>query len=64
MSTEVLLAELVGNELHARKAAGTYKGAYAPITHFFGYQVRLGDPCVSFHTRTCSLKGVRSRYCW
>ena len=64
MSTEVLLAELVGNELHARKAAGTYKGAYAPITHFFGYQVHLGDPCVSFHTHTCSLKGVRSRYCW
>ena len=44
VSTERLLAELTGDELARRKAAGTYKGKYATITHFFGYQARSSLP--------------------
>jgi hypothetical protein len=32
-----LVAYLVGEELEKRKKAGTYIGAFAPVTHFFGY---------------------------
>lgn len=39
ISTESLLADLVSAELDKRKKAGLYKGGFAPITHFFGYQV-------------------------
>jgi pyrophosphate--fructose-6-phosphate 1-phosphotransferase len=44
ISTEKLLAELVGEELAKRKSAGTFKGKFAPITHFFGYQARSSLP--------------------
>ena len=44
ISTEKLLAELVGEELLRRKAAGGYAGKYATICHFFGYQARSSLP--------------------
>jgi len=44
IETEKLLAYFVGEELDARKKAGTYKGVFGPVTHFFGYQGRSGHP--------------------
>lgn len=44
IETEKLVAYLVDEELKKRKAAGTYKAAFAPVTHFFGYQGRCGHP--------------------
>jgi diphosphate--fructose-6-phosphate 1-phosphotransferase len=39
-----LLMELVGTELATRKAAGSYKGKYAPVPHFLGYVGRSAMP--------------------
>ena len=44
VETERLLAEGVAKELKARKAAGTFKASFSPITHFFGYQGRCSFP--------------------
>ena len=44
IETEKLLAFFVENELKARKARGEYNGAFAPVTHYFGYQGRSGHP--------------------
>mmetsp|Transcript_4960 Transcript_4960/g.3401 ORF Transcript_4960/g.3401 Transcript_4960/m.3401 type:complete len:359 (+) Transcript_4960:2449-3525(+) len=44
IETEKLVAYLVDQELKKRKATGTYKAAFAPVTHFFGYQGRCGHP--------------------
>lgn len=44
LETERLLQELVAQELKKRKAAGSYKGSFAPIPHFFGYQGRSCFP--------------------
>ena len=44
IDTEKLLAYLCDQELKRRKAAGTYKGTFAPVTHYFGYQGRSGHP--------------------
>jgi 6-phosphofructokinase len=46
IETEKLLAYLVDAELKQRKAKGTYKGSFAPVTHFFGYQGRSGHPSI------------------
>ena len=35
---------MVGERLAKRKKEGTFKGAYAPVTHFFGYQGRSSFP--------------------
>jgi 6-phosphofructokinase 1 len=35
---------MVEEELAIRKKQGTYKGTFAPVTHFFGYQGRSGHP--------------------
>lgn len=37
VETEKMLAYFCDIELQARKAAGAYKGGFAPVTHFFGY---------------------------
>ena len=37
VETEKLVAYLVQKELDSRKKAGTYNGAFAAVTHFFGY---------------------------
>jgi len=44
VETEKMLAYFCDIELRRRKAAGTYKGGFAPVTHFFGYQGRSGHP--------------------
>lgn len=44
LETEKLLAYLCDQELKKRKAKGTYSGAFAPVTHFFGYQGRSAHP--------------------
>lgn len=44
IESEKLLAYLVDQELKKRKKAGTYKGSFATITHYFGYQGRSGLP--------------------
>ena len=44
IETEKLLIEMVGKELAARKAAGTYKGKFAGLAHFFGYEGRCAAP--------------------
>lgn len=46
IETERLLADEVGKELTKRKRQGTYKGGYAPVCHFFGYQGRSSIPSV------------------
>ena len=37
IETEKLVAYLVEEELKQRKKNGTYKGSFAPVSHFFGY---------------------------
>lgn len=44
VSSERVLAEMVGDELARRKAAGGYGGKYAPLSFFFGYQARSALP--------------------
>ena len=44
INTERLLAELVGEELAKRRAAGRYAGKYAAICSSFGYQARCSLP--------------------
>jgi pyrophosphate--fructose-6-phosphate 1-phosphotransferase len=44
IETEKLVAYMVNEELNKRKREGTYKGAFGPVTHFFGYQGRSGHP--------------------
>jgi 6-phosphofructokinase len=51
IETEKLIAYLVEEELKQRKKLKTYKGSFAPVTHFFGYQGRSGHPS----TFDCSL---------
>jgi 6-phosphofructokinase len=51
IETEKLIAYLVEEELKQRKKLKMYKGSFAPVTHFFGYQGRSGHPS----TFDCSL---------
>jgi len=44
IETEKLLAYFVAEELARRKKNGTFKGNFAPVTHFFGYQGRAAHP--------------------
>ena len=44
LETEKLIAYFVSEELKARKKKGEYKGSFAPVTHFFGYQGRAAHP--------------------
>ena len=44
IESEKLFAEMVGNELAKRKAAGTYKGKFGTQHHFFGYEGRCAFP--------------------
>ena len=38
------MAYFVDQELKKRKKNGTYKGSFAPVTHYFGYQGRCSHP--------------------
>lgn len=44
LQTEKLVAHFVTEELARRKKQGTFKGSFAPVTHFFGYQGRAAHP--------------------
>lgn len=44
IETERLLSHKIAIELEKRKAEKKYKGTYAAITHFFGYQGRCSFP--------------------
>ncbi|MCR5223499.1 MAG: diphosphate--fructose-6-phosphate 1-phosphotransferase [Lachnospiraceae bacterium] len=44
IESEKLLSALVKDELDKRKAAGTYKGKFGTLHHFFGYEGRCAFP--------------------
>ncbi len=44
IESEKLFSALVGAKLAERKAAGTYKGKYNALHHFFGYEGRCAFP--------------------
>ena len=44
IESEKLFSALVGAKLAERKAAGTYKGKYTTLHHFFGYEGRCAFP--------------------
>ena len=44
IESEKLFSALVKAELEKRKAAGTYKGKFSPLHHFFGYEGRCAFP--------------------
>ena len=44
IETEKLLGEMVGDKLNKWKKEGKYKGTFARINHFFGYEGRCAAP--------------------
>jgi pyrophosphate--fructose-6-phosphate 1-phosphotransferase len=44
IETEKLLIEMVGKRLAQLKAAGSYKGKFSALNHFFGYEGRCAIP--------------------
>ncbi len=44
IETDKLLAAMVETQLKAMKAAGSYKGKFSSLTHFFGYEGRCAFP--------------------
>ena len=44
IESEKLFSALVADELARRKEAGTYKGKFSPLHHFFGYEGRCAFP--------------------
>lgn len=44
IETEKLLIEMVGKKLAEWKEAGKYKGKFAALNHFFGYEGRCAQP--------------------
>ena len=44
IESEKLFSALVADELAKRKKAGTYKGKFSPLHHFFGYEGRCAFP--------------------
>jgi len=56
IETERLLSYKIGLELERRKKEKIYKGSYAAITHFFGYQGRCSFPSL-FDAKLASVYG-------
>ena len=50
IETEKMLIEMVAKKLAALKAQGIYKGKFAAIHHFFGYEGRCAAPSISIPT--------------
>jgi pyrophosphate--fructose-6-phosphate 1-phosphotransferase len=44
IDTQRLLIDLVEARLKERKAAGSYKGSFSPLPHYFGYEGRCAFP--------------------
>ncbi|KAI7839309.1 hypothetical protein COHA_007007 [Chlorella ohadii] len=56
IETEKLLIKLVAAELARRKVAGAYKGKFASLAHFFGYEGRCSLPS-NFDATYCNALG-------
>jgi diphosphate-dependent phosphofructokinase len=59
IETERLFMELVTKELEERHKRGTYKGKFAPLQHFLGYEGRAGFPS-HFDSNYCYALGFVS----
>ena len=59
IDTEKLLVIMLKTELDKRKAAGTFKREFFPITHFFGYEGRSAYPTI-FDCDYCYSLGVNA----
>jgi pyrophosphate--fructose-6-phosphate 1-phosphotransferase len=59
IETEKLLVEMVEKKLRSMKKEGSYKGKFAAITHFFGYEGRCGFP-TNFDTNYCYALGYNA----
>ena len=59
IESEKLFSALVHDKLEARKAAGTYKGKFAALHHFFGYEGRCAFPS-SFDADYCYSLGYNA----
>lgn len=56
IETEKLIVELLEQELERRKEAGSYRGKFAALTHFFGYEGRCSMP-TNFDASYCYALG-------
>ncbi|KAL0209469.1 hypothetical protein RCL1_008307 [Eukaryota sp. TZLM3-RCL] len=56
IETEKLLIECVERELDQRKKAGTFKGKFSALAHFFGYEGRCSLP-TNFDSKYCYVLG-------
>ncbi|GIX63722.1 6-phosphofructokinase, putative [Babesia caballi] len=71
LDIEIMLAKMVKEELNVRKAKGLYKGNYAAVTHYFGYQGRCCMPSefdcsLAFafgHVATIAVESRLTGYC-
>jgi diphosphate--fructose-6-phosphate 1-phosphotransferase len=59
IETERLLLLMVETELKKRKQAGTYKGKFTAITHYYGYEGRCAFPS-NFDCNYCYSLGVNA----
>lgn len=59
IESEKLFAALVKDKLAQRKAVGTYKGKFSPLTHFFGYEGRCAFPS-NFDSDYCYALGYNA----